>query len=34
MTDVLHILGLARVLTGADLLLRLQKSRPTLSRAP
>lgn len=33
MTDILHILRLARVLSGADLLLRLQKSRPTLSRA-
>jgi hypothetical protein len=33
MTDILHILRLARVLFGADLLLRLQKSRPTLSRA-
>jgi len=33
MTDILHILRLARVLSGAELLLRLQKSRPTLSRA-
>ncbi|MTV36491.1 type II toxin-antitoxin system HipA family toxin YjjJ [Duganella radicis] len=33
MADVLQILRLARVITGAELLLRLQKSRPTLSRA-
>lgn len=33
MTDILQILRLARVVSGADLLLRLQKSRPTLSRA-
>lgn len=33
MADILQILRLARVLSGADLLLRLQKSRPTLSRA-
>ncbi|MYM80963.1 type II toxin-antitoxin system HipA family toxin YjjJ [Duganella sp. FT50W] len=33
MTDILHRLRLARVLSGADLLLQLQKSRPTLSRA-
>ncbi|MYM71971.1 type II toxin-antitoxin system HipA family toxin YjjJ [Duganella sp. FT134W] len=33
MADILQILRLARVLSGADLLLRLQKTRPTLSRA-
>ncbi|MRX06367.1 type II toxin-antitoxin system HipA family toxin YjjJ [Pseudoduganella sp. FT25W] len=33
MADILHILRLARVLSGADLLARLQKDRPTLSRA-
>jgi hypothetical protein len=33
MADILQILRLTRVLSGADLLLRLQKSRPTLSRA-
>ncbi len=33
MDNVLHILRLARVISGAELLLRLQKSRPTLSRA-
>lgn len=33
MTDILHLLRLARVMSGADLLLRLQKSRRTLSRA-
>lgn len=33
MADILHILRLARVISGAELLLRLQKSRPTLSRA-
>lgn len=33
MTDILQMLRLARVLSGADLLRRLQKSRPTLSRA-
>ncbi|MYM67187.1 type II toxin-antitoxin system HipA family toxin YjjJ [Pseudoduganella sp. FT55W] len=33
MTDILQILRLARVLSGAELLLRLQKSRATLSRA-
>jgi hypothetical protein len=32
-TDLLQILRLARVISGAELLLRLQKSRPTLSRA-
>ncbi|NGZ87180.1 type II toxin-antitoxin system HipA family toxin YjjJ [Duganella aceris] len=31
--DVLHILRLARVISGADLLLRLQKNRSSLSRA-
>ena len=31
--DLLHILRLARVISGTELLLRLQKSRPTLSRA-
>ncbi|MYM22046.1 hypothetical protein GTP46_05230 [Duganella sp. FT135W] len=33
MTDIFQILRLARVVSGADLLLRLQKSLPTLSRA-
>jgi len=33
MPDILHILRLARVISGAELLLRLQKGRPTLSRA-
>ena len=32
-TDLLQILRLARVISGAELLLRLQKARPTLSRA-
>ena len=32
-SDILQIIRLARVISGADLLLRLQKSRPTLSRA-
>ena len=32
-TDLLQILRLARVISGAELLLRLRKSRPTLSRA-
>jgi hypothetical protein len=31
--DILQILRLARVISGAELLLRLQKTRPTLSRA-
>ncbi len=33
MADILQILRLARVLSGADLLLRLRQQRPTLSRA-
>jgi hypothetical protein len=33
MTDLLQILRLTRVISGAELLRRLQKSRPTLSRA-